>query len=120
VRDLPRNRERVTGVEPATLCLASTALLVITPSQPTGRSVVRGFSPSAANVRWVGMGPKQVQRRYNAGTTPPAGHTAPDHAQRPLRKDTGLVDAPGSRLKLNGPVGAKMGLTRRMRASIGS
>ena len=24
VRDLPRNRERVTGVEPATLCLAST------------------------------------------------------------------------------------------------
>src|SRR5262245_48111995 len=71
VRENPRNRERVTGVEPATLCLASAATPVTRPSQPIARERNRGFPAPVVPSGGLGWDPI----RYNAGTTP--GHLAP-------------------------------------------
>ena len=46
VRDLPRNRERVTGVEPATLCLAIAATSVTTSSDVSRRRDFTALAPS--------------------------------------------------------------------------
>ena len=59
-----------TRVEPATVCLPTTATPVTTPSQPIARSVARGFLKVRRHVRWARMGPKRGQRRYNAGHQP--------------------------------------------------
>ena len=45
VRDLPRNRERVTGVEPATLCLAIAATACATSSHVEKREPFCAFEP---------------------------------------------------------------------------
>jgi hypothetical protein len=79
VRDLPRNRERVTGVEPATLCLASAATPVTSPSDPIAREDSRGFSDPVVwcdGFRWHPI-------RYNAGTTP--GYPVVDDGRVGLR-----------------------------------
>src|SRR5262249_60943548 len=59
-------RERVTGVEPATLCLASAATPVTSPSEPIAREYLRGFPCLVVSQGWALMGRNPVQRRYNA------------------------------------------------------
>jgi hypothetical protein len=76
------SRERVTGVEPATLCLANASPPVTTPSHTIPRSELRGSNSPLHVVGWARMGTSYGTHPVHTQTSPQASAHAPNGRYR--------------------------------------